>query len=289
MFEHPSAQQTLPRASGPRVPAALYLELMKKCLTRSGFDESFRTLMPKRGVNRVLWLLIRAMLDVVDLELVRRVRVDPSARAEGRDWPSSAETMIGLRRLDNIEACVTVALRDGVPGDMLEAGVWRGGAVIFMRAILAAYEETDRVVWVADSFRGLPRPDAERYPDDAGDLGWTQARLAASLDEVKENFRRYGLLDGRVRFLVGWFRDTLPTAPVDRLAVLRLDGDLYESIMDSLTHLYPKLSPGGFLIVDDYGSLMTTRAAVDDYRRAHSITEPMEFIDWAGAFWRRSA
>jgi len=107
------------------------------------------------------------------------------------------------------------------------------------------------------------------------------------VEEVRRNFERFGLLDDRVRFLVGWFRDTLPNAPVERLALIRLDGDMYESTAVALESLYPKLSPGGFVIVDDYG-VPGARAATDDFRAEHGIEEPLELIDWAGAFWRKS-
>jgi len=138
---------------------------------------------------------------------------------------------------------------------------------------------------VADSFQGLPSPNVERYPQDAG-LDLTQyGELAVSLDEVMRNFERYQLLDDQVRFLEGWFRDTLPEAPIHQLAVLRLDGDLYESTMDALGSLYHRLSPGAYVIVDDY-SIPACREAVHDFRTAHAITAPIEQIDWTGVFWR---
>jgi hypothetical protein len=84
-----------------------------------------------------------------------------------------------------------------------------------------------------------------------------------------------------------WFRDTLPTAPVDRLAVARLDGDPHESTTDALVALDPKLSVGGYLIVDDYVAIPACRQAVEDYRRRHAVTEPLVEIDWTGVFWRR--
>jgi O-methyltransferase len=214
---------------------------------------------------------------------------DPVQRAEGRDWPPFAETMIGTRRLDNLVACVRQVLHDDVPGDLIETGAWRGGATILMRAVLAAYGDADRRVWVADSFQGLPVPDGEQYPADEGvDLSGVDI-LKVDADHVRANFARYGLLDDRVRFLEGWFRDTLPGAPIDALAVIRLDGDLYESTSDALTALYPKLSPGGFVIVDDYGAFEPCRRAVDDYRAAHGIDDPITEVDWTGAFWRRRA
>ncbi|OLE21256.1 MAG: macrocin O-methyltransferase, partial [Catenulispora sp. 13_1_20CM_3_70_7] len=209
-------------------------------------------------------------------------------RASGRDWPVYGETMIGLHRLDNLHQCIRDVLQRQVPGDLIETGVWRGGATIFMRASLEAYGDTARRVWVADSFAGLPRPDPAYAADTANTL-WNDPRLAASLDQVKANFARYGLLDERVRFLVGWFRDTLPKAPIEQLSILRLDGDLYESTMDALRCLYPKLSIGGYIIVDDYGvEGLGCRRAVDEFRAERDIRDPIEVIDWAGAFWQRS-
>ncbi|HKE55741.1 MAG TPA: TylF/MycF family methyltransferase [Pyrinomonadaceae bacterium] len=214
---------------------------------------------------------------------------DEERRANGLDWPRDAHTMIGLKRLDNIQTCAEQVIRDGIPGDFIETGVWRGGACIFMRAILKAYQVTDRFVWVADSFAGLPTPNVEKYPDDEGDQLSTIDFLAVSLETVQGNFRAYGLLDQQVKFLKGWFRDTLPLAPVERLALLRLDGDMYESTTDALVNLYPKLSPGGYCIIDDYGTFYSCRKAVHDYREAHRIDEPVQEIDSDGVFWQKRA
>ena len=207
-------------------------------------------------------------------------------REEGRDRPLYAQTMIGLKRMRNLRDAVETVIAEGVGGDLIEAGVWRGGASILMRGVLAAYEEPGRRVFVADSFAGLPEPDAERYPLDAADLNSAEEELAVGVDEVRANFERYGLLDDRVRFVAGWFRDTLPALAEETFAVVRLDGDLYESTMDGLVNLYPRLAVGGYLIIDDYG-FENSRAAVEDYRREHGISEPIELVDWVGAYWRR--
>ena len=100
------------------------------------------------------------------------------------------------------------------------------------------------------------------------------------LETVRETFARYGLLDDQVTFIEGWFRDTLPLAPLDEIAVLRLDGDMYESTWQALTSLYPKVSPGGFLIIDDYGAIPACQSAVDAYRAQFAIGEPLTEIDW---------
>jgi O-methyltransferase len=213
---------------------------------------------------------------------------DEPVRAEGRDWPARAHTMIGLKRLANVRGCVENVLADGIPGDLIETGVWRGGTTIFMRAILKVHGVTDRLVWVADSFAGLPPPDLARYLLDRGITLHQFPQLAITLERVRDNFRRYGLLDEQVRFLKGWFRDTLTHAPIERLAVLRLDGDLYESTIQALETLYDKLSAGGYVIVDDYGNVAACRQAVHDLRERRGINDPIRPIDWAGVYWRRS-
>jgi len=206
----------------------------------------------------------------------------------------SAVSMLPLARFANLQACIADVVGAGVAGDLIETGVWRGGATIFMRAMLKALEITDRTVWVADSFEGLPKPDPERFPIEANTHdGAVMTKIynhfAVGLDEVKANFQAYDVLDERVRFLKGWFKDTLPTAPVERLAIMRLDGDYYESTMDALVHLYGKLSPGGFVIVDDYGEDSWTycRRAVDDFRREHAIEDPMIKVDSKCYFCQR--
>lgn len=264
---------------------ALYIDLLKKCLT---------CLLWEGADGRIEWQKPNLMQRAVGKakNLLKGASNEPGLdaqqlRTQGRDWPVLAHTMIGMKRLDNLQFCLEDVIQKGVPGDVIETGVWRGGATIFMRGILKAYGVKDRRVWVADSFEGLPPPDADKYPDDAGDPHHTFTFLRVSLEEVQANFAKYGLLDEQVGFLKGWFKDSLPTAPIQRLAVARLDGDMYESTMDALANLYPKLSAGGYLIVDDYGAVPACRRAVEDYRQAHHIQEPVQDIDGLGAFWQK--
>ncbi len=213
---------------------------------------------------------------------------DEVLRQDGRDWPISAETMVGMKRLANVEDCCLSAIRGRIPGDFVETGVWRGGCAILMRAVIAATGDQSRDTWLFDSFEGLPKPDAGSFPKDKGlDLWMYNNYLAVSLEDVSANFARYDLLDERTRFIRGWFRDTIPNAPVNKISVLRLDGDLYESTWMVLTHLYPKLSPGGFVIVDDYGAVPACKAAVDEFRAKHWIGSPITQVDWTGVFWRK--
>jgi len=210
------------------------------------------------------------------------------ARENGDDHPVNAHTMVGMKRLNNIHMCLEDVIRNGIPGDCIETGVWRGGSTILMAAILKAHQDKTRRVWVADSFQGLPPPNPGKYPQDTGlDLS-TIPYLAVSLETVQSNFSKYGLLDNQVVFLKGFFKDTLPRAPIKQIALLRLDGDLYESTMDALVSLYPKLSIGGYVIIDDFGAIGACAQAVHDYRQKQGILDGMIPIDSTGVYWQKT-
>jgi O-methyltransferase len=208
---------------------------------------------------------------------------------------SNAISMLPLARIDNIKSCIENILSGDVPGDLIETGVWRGGASIFMRGVLKAYGSGDRLVWVADSFEGLPAPDPKLFPLEArvqsgSVMQKAYHNFAASLEEVKRNFTAYGLLDDQVRFLKGWFKDTLPNAPISALSLMRLDGDFYESTRDGLNSLYDRLSVGGYVIIDDYGEDSWTycRKAVDEFRSERCIEDPLIAVDSKCSFWQRT-
>ena len=270
-----------------------YLELLKRSLTATVHQDAYisRISYDRLSLDPSSWHPRRRIAHLVSWALRRRHwelarRCPHEALEQGRVRPLIGETMVGVARLDNLQGCIEQVVHGSVPGDLIETGVWRGGASIFMRGVLRALDVSDRRVWVADSFQGLPRSDG-RYAADAGDKHHRFADLAVPLEVVKENFRRYGLLDAQVRFVPGWFRDTLSGLHGERWALIRLDGDMYESTMEALETLYPQLSVGGYVIIDD-GSLAPCRAAVDDFRARHGIEDPIECIDWTGFFWRRA-
>lgn len=275
-----------------RDPADLYLSLLKRALTRALYEDNDDVLgfspWSRAPWKRRIGAIAGHALSRAGLEVARKRPYDEHARQHGLDWPARAETMVGLLRLDNVESCVRSVLADEVPGDLIETGVWRGGSAILMRAVLEALGDETRVVWAADSFEGLPPPSAEAFPADAGDDHHTYDELAVSLETVRRNFARYGLLDDRVRFLKGYFKDTLHKASIERIAVLRLDGDMYESTIQALEPLYPKLSVGGYCIIDDYHAVEGCKRAVHDYRSAHGITDAVLEIDGSAVYWRRS-
>lgn len=231
-------------------------------------------------------------LDLLELALTGALNNDPpndpwhqdghfnaANRIRGLDWPLTAPTMIGLIRIRQLREAIETCIYEEIPGDLLETGVWRGGACIMMAGVLQAHA-SGRKVYVADSFNGLPAGVA---PDDKPH---DFVQLAVPLKEVVTNFVRYALLSDQIIFVPGWFSDTLPTLPVKHLAVLRLDGDLYESTRDGLK-MYSKLSVGGFCIVDDYYVLESCRRAVDEFRDEQQISTPLVNIDGSGAYWRK--
>ena len=213
---------------------------------------------------------------------------NPEYRRLGLDWPAIAHSMIGRLRMDNLHYCMQSVVDDHIEGDFIETGVWRGGACIFMRGFLKAHGITDRQVWVADSFEGLPEPDVPNYPQDKSSTMHAIDALKVSMEQVMANFHKYDLLDHQVRFLKGWFKDTLPVAPMEKIAVARLDGDMYSSTMDSLRSLYPKVSVGGYVIIDDFAAVPTCAAAVCDYRKEWGIKDPLVKIDNISVYWRKT-
>ena len=212
---------------------------------------------------------------------------DHNLREYGWDWPSMAHSMIGTKRMENLRELSQYVLDYQIPGDFIETGVWRGGSCIMMRAVLKANGITNRKVWVADSFEGLPHPDEDNYPEDKGQDFHTYKELAISLDEVKNNFLKYSLLDEQVVFLKGWFKETLPKCGIEKIAILRLDGDLYESTFQSLSALYSKVTNGGFVIIDDYHVVEGCKKAVHDFLRLEGVNPTIQEIDKVGVYWEK--
>src|SRR5207249_3161828 len=266
-----------------------YIDLLKRCLIASIYDESaWEVIEPyppgpvRRSVTGPLRRIVIRTLAKRRLLLVRANPYDAAKRAKGDDFPWFAFTLSGEARLGNVEACIRDVLANGVPGDFIETGVWRGGTVIFMHAMLRVLGVTDRLVWAADSFGG-----SREETGVSG--GWSYSHtesLRVSLEQVMANFERFGLLADRVRFLKGCLCNTLPKAPIEKLALLRLDGDLYHSTMDALTNLYGKVSKGGYVIVDDYLGWPACRKAVHDFLGSRGLRPEIRKIDHQGAYWR---
>ena len=189
---------------------------------------------------------------------------------------------IGRTRLDHLERCLDLVRAEAVAGDLLDCSTGRGGAAVFLRAYLAAHELPDRTVWVADRFRATPEPAREATIVDE-----EMSAFQADLNLVRDAFERFDLLDGRVRFLTGPMEATLAEADVESVALLRLGAGIGDAAGAALDALYPKLSIGGFVVVDDHAEATCARA-VADFRQAHGVEEQVEAIDWTAVAWRKT-
>lgn len=255
----------------------LYLDLMKKILINTIYEDDGYV-----GEKKMI------------------IKYDRQRRELGGDNPVLAHTMIGKYRLDNIQVCIKDIIANRVEGDLIEAGACRGGATIFMKAALKAYGDNTRKVFVADSFEGFNNFQSSTIADK--DMSKLENKvlnqfiktipvplLNVSEDQVKSNFEKYGLLDDRVIFIKGWFKDTLHKADIGKLSLVRIDADLYSSTMDAIEVLYPKLSPGGYIIIDDYFLITLCKSAVDDYRNKYNISDPIyQTTDGNAAYWKKS-
>jgi O-methyltransferase len=284
-----------------------YIELLKKSLLNELYIENelrllhtFKNMLNKLPLNYPDFFNIKHVQSDL-LDVLRHVKETGNtmlltvATPDGKTDPvhslrnvtELSHTMIGRLRLENLQYCIETVLAEEITGDFIETGIWRGGACIFARGVLMAYGVTDRIIWCADSFEGVPAPS---HPEDEGfDISAKVLPiLAVPLSEVQELFARYGLLDDQVKFLKGWFKDTLAESPIRQLAILRLDGDLYESTWDALVPLYEKVARGGFIIVDDFNSCPPCKRAIVEFRARFGIGEELVEIDSQSVYWRKN-
>jgi O-methyltransferase len=185
-------------------------------------------------------------------------------------------TMTSVERLYSVYKAVEYLAKAKIPGDILECGVWRGGSCMLIALSLLFFEDRERRILLFDTFEGHPRPDLEKDIDLWGNkavVDWDNSKSDgessdwgfASIEEVRANLATTGYPEAKLAFIKGKVEDTLADNIPDRLALLRLDTDWYESTRVALVHLYPRLVPGGVLIVDDYGHYQGQRQAVDEY------------------------
>mmetsp|Transcript_22353 Transcript_22353/g.33022 ORF Transcript_22353/g.33022 Transcript_22353/m.33022 type:complete len:422 (-) Transcript_22353:780-2045(-) len=249
----------------------MYLEFLISFLSATAFNDAESQLKGSMHANKV-----------------RIQKFDASKRKGGKDWTYLGDTMVGNLRLHNIWNLLQDVSKNNIPGDYMETGVWRGGASVFARAILNTLGETDRVSYVCDSFAGLPPGDRAL---DAADKGWDDISFYLSVPDeiVATNFQKMGMLDSNVVFVKGFFNETMPplSKHVDKMAVMRLDGDMYESTVDVLYHFYDKMSIGGYVIMDDWFGF-PSRTAVEDFFKVHGISPAIIAIDSIAAYWKKT-
>jgi O-methyltransferase len=199
-------------------------------------------------------------------------------------------TMTSVERMYALYQAVRHVHAADIEGDVVECGVWRGGSSMLAALTLDSLGDRERSLWLYDTFEGMPPPsevDRTIHGQDAAALlerpgaAGEHTRAAAGLDEVKANLAATGYPSDRLHFVEGMVEDTIPAVAPDQISVLRLDTDWYESTRHELEHLWPRLSPGGVLIVDDYGHWQGARRAVDEFL---ATVEPvlLQRIDYTG-------
>ncbi|MDC1353117.1 TylF/MycF family methyltransferase [Pelagibacteraceae bacterium] len=264
-----------------------YIELFKKVLMGILYEQSNWQQIHSQPVKNFFSLqffknLMIKIFQRKSIILYKKQKFDSDrALIKGKEGAGLGYTLVSKKRLDNIEHCFDEILKGNIEGDFIETGVWRGGACILIRELMRINNIKNRKVFVADSFEGMPKPKNEF---DGSDLSMFE-EIKVSVEEVKSNFDKFGLNDNQVVYIKGWFSESLPKAPINKLALLRLDGDLYHSTMDSLNNLYHKVSKGGYVIVDDMDWPECARA-INEFRDKHSIKSELKFIDDVSAYWR---
>ena len=204
-------------------------------------------------------------------------------------------TMTGEPRLRSLVAAVRDCVRRDVPGAFVECGVWRGGSVLAMILTLQRLGREDRDIHLYDTFEGMTEPtehDVSAHDPPAletwrqarahGDRPWPELFHPSLFSEhrVRKTVLGSGYPAERVHFVRGAVEETLPEHAPERIALLRLDTDWYESTRHELEHLYPRLGRGGVLIVDDYGHWDGARRAVDEYFAQHPPAPRLEAVDY---------
>jgi len=213
---------------------------------------------------------------------------------EGRIWPDfPVMSMIGMPRLDNIQKLALDCLSNNIKGDFIEAGIWKGGAIALMAGILNITKTKNRRVIGVDSFEGIPPAKPDIYPADAVHLGCEKIEILLnnSLEEVKGYISRMGLDEGNnIQLIKGWFSEALPDLVRNgaEFALVRIDGDTYESTIQALENLEPCTTQGGYIIIDDYYSWDGCKKATEDYRLSKVITSPLITVDWTCAYWKKA-
>ncbi|HEX7678756.1 MAG TPA: TylF/MycF/NovP-related O-methyltransferase [Thermoanaerobaculia bacterium] len=206
------------------------------------------------------------------------------------------QTMTSIERMYALYTATRYVIGNQIPGDFAECGVWRGGSVTLIAHTLLRLGKTDRTLWLYDTFDGMPPPSVEdvqemsgrsaseilaEHDKSADDPFWGVAPRAV----VEANLRRTGYPIDRTRFIEGDVMTTIPTHAPEQIALLRLDTDWYTSTSHELQHLYPRVAPGGIVIIDDYGYWRGARKATDEYLASLPASPLLHRIDYTGRMW----
>jgi O-methyltransferase len=202
-----------------------------------------------------------------------------------------AFTMTSIERMYALYQGIQYVVKRDIPGDFVECGVWKGGSAMLMAKTLIQLERSDRTIYLYDTYAGMAEPGEYdvSITGKRADKLWAQSQRDGangwcyeSLPHVRQNLLRTAYPEDRLQFVRGPVEETIPGVMPERIALLRLDTDWYESTRHELTHLYPRLTTGGILLIDDYGHWQGARQAVDEYFRDHASPLMLSRIDYTG-------
>lgn len=201
-------------------------------------------------------------------------------------------TMTSTDRMFALYKAVEYISQNHISGDIVECGVWRGGSAMICAYTLKTFRDTNRTIYLYDTYSGMPEPgmyDRTVLGNNPAHKIWklslkeaADTWCYATLKEVKKNLYRTKYPKTKIRFIEGKVEDTIPAHAPRRIALLRLDTDWYSSTYHELLHLYPRLVPGGVLIIDDYGHWKGAQKAVDTYFWKHKAPILFNRIDYTG-------
>jgi O-methyltransferase len=193
-------------------------------------------------------------------------------------------TITGLERLVALIQAVQYIVSHDIVGDLVECGVWRGGSIMAMIRVLLRSNVQDRALYLFDTFEGMPPPSEKdvTYQGEPAAQIFEQVRCCVSMEEVAAAVYGVGYDRAKIHFVPGRVEQTVPELAPENIALLRLDTDWYESTRHELVHLFPRLSQGGVLIVDDYGHWRGARQATDEYLAQHKVPLLLNRIDYTG-------
>ena len=270
-----------------------YLKLVEDTILSNihKYNYSPLTYTKKNPIKNLIKFLLNTLFNNNLKEITIKSKIKDRDIEDGLIRATNSFSMIGLKRLKNIRYLIEKINEEKISGDLIEAGIWKGGVIIYMRACLLSLNMNNKV-FGADSFAGLPEIDDQTYPEDkiyrqilknGNDKG-----LIISEDEVIENLNKFGFHDDNTILLKGWFNETLKDGRINKISLLRIDGDMYKSTYEALDLLYHKVTKGGYVIIDDYGlQSQACKKAVDDFRKKNDINSEIINIDWSGIYWKK--
>jgi O-methyltransferase len=248
-------------------------------------------------VKQLITRPLRSVLGRLGYDVVRRAP-DASATAYPPDFDDGLialcervrpYTLTSPERIVALRDAVRYVVRAGIPGDLVECGVWRGGSMMVVALTLLELGATDRDLHLFDTFTHMPFPgeeDVDLFGVPAADVYEAAANAEAfrylPLEEVRSVVVGTGYPEERLHFVPGMVEDTIPGAAPERIALCRLDTDWYASTRHEMAHLFPRIGPGGVLLVDDYGHFMGAKQAVDEHLAAHGPEVLLQRIDFTG-------